>query len=150
VSRNHPPADFLRMITGDKNTCISPHHNFSHCRDRLEDRAVESAKFSRQSNFTGPPGPGLRAGNRAVAGKRGNSTTIAATEGPLSTVIGEKGKELKTPRAAIPMVNEALKRKVQSLWPLTAQTFVLDTAAAFEFRFCPVNGSVATVLDGQL
>ena len=30
-----------------------------------------------------------------------------------------------------------LKRKVQSLWPLTAQTFVLDTAATFEFRFCP-------------
>jgi hypothetical protein len=52
-------------------------------------------------------------------------------------VIGEKGKELKTPRAVIPMVNEALKRKVQSLWPLTAQTFVLDIAAAFEFRFLP-------------
>jgi hypothetical protein len=27
----------------------------------------------------------------------------------LSTVIGEKGKELKTPRAAIPMFNEAFK-----------------------------------------
>jgi hypothetical protein len=32
-----------------------------------------------------------------------NSTTIAAVEGPLSRLIGEKGKELKTPRAAIPM-----------------------------------------------
>jgi len=51
----------------------------------------------------------LRAGNWAVAGKRGNSTTIAAAEGPLSTVIGEKGKELKTPRAAIPMFNEAFE-----------------------------------------
>jgi hypothetical protein len=35
--------------------------------------------------------------------KPGNSTTIAAAEGPLSNLIGEKGKELKTPRAAIPM-----------------------------------------------
>ncbi len=38
-----------------------------------------------------------------LAGKRANPTSIAAAEGPLSTVIGEKGKELKTPRAAIPM-----------------------------------------------
>jgi hypothetical protein len=43
--------------------------------------------------------------------KRGNSTSIAAVEGPLSTVIGEKGKELKTPRAAIPMFNEAFEKE---------------------------------------
>src|SRR5262245_37123481 len=47
--------------------------------------------------------PASRAGNRAVAGKRANSTSIAAVEGPLSRLIGEKGTELKTPRAAIPM-----------------------------------------------
>jgi hypothetical protein len=46
--------------------------------------------------------PASRAGNRAVAGKRANSTSIAAVEGPLSRLIGEKGTELKTPRAAIP------------------------------------------------
>jgi hypothetical protein len=65
-----------------------------------EDRAVESAKFSQQSNFTGT---GLRTGNRAVAGKRADPTSIAAVEGPLSRLIGGKGKELKTPRAAIPV-----------------------------------------------
>jgi len=47
--------------------------------------------------------PASRAGNRAVAGKRANSTSIAAVEGHLSRLIGEKGTELKTPRAAIPM-----------------------------------------------
>jgi hypothetical protein len=45
----------------------------------------------------------LRAGNQAVPGKRANPTSIAAVEGRLSRLIGEKGKEFKTPRAAIPM-----------------------------------------------
>ena len=81
--------------------------------------------------------PASRAGNRAVAGKRANSTSIAAVEGPLSTVIGEKGKELKTPRAAIPMFNEAFEKEGTKSLAATAQTFVLDTAATFEFRFCP-------------
>jgi hypothetical protein len=43
--------------------------------------------------------------------------------------LREQGKELKTPRAANPNVTKHLKRKLQSLWPPTAQTFVLDTAA---------------------
>src|SRR5713101_5415593 len=47
--------------------------------DITEDRAVESAKLSRQSNFTGPPVQ-VCAGNRAVAGKRANPTSIAAVE----------------------------------------------------------------------
>jgi hypothetical protein len=47
--------------------------------------------------------PASRAGNRAVAGKRANSTSIAAVEGHLPRLIGEKGTELKTPRAAIPI-----------------------------------------------
>ena len=34
--------------------------------------------------------PASRAGNRAVAGKRANSTSIAAVEGHLSRLIGEK------------------------------------------------------------
>jgi hypothetical protein len=51
----------------------------------------------------------LRTGNRAVAGKRGNSRTIAPAEGLLSTVSGENGKERKTLRAAIPMFNEAFE-----------------------------------------
>jgi hypothetical protein len=42
--------------------------------------------------------PASRAGNRAVAGKHANSTSIAAVEGPLSGLIGEKGTELKTVR----------------------------------------------------
>jgi hypothetical protein len=52
---------------------------------------------------TGPPVQVCQPAVGAVAGKRANPMSIAAVEGPLSTVIGEKGKELKTPRAAVPM-----------------------------------------------
>jgi len=71
--------------------------------DITEDGAVESAKFSWQSNFTGPPVQVCEPAIGQLLAKPGNSTTIAAAEGPLSRLIGEKGKELKTPRAAIPM-----------------------------------------------
>ncbi len=36
---------------------------------------------------------------------------------------------------------QAFETEGTSDWPPTAQTFVLDSAATFEFRFCPVNGS---------
>jgi hypothetical protein len=39
------------------------------------------------------------------------------------------------PTCCHPSVTKRLKRKVQSLWPPTAQTFVLDTAATFEYWF---------------
>jgi hypothetical protein len=60
-----------------------------------EDRAVESAKFSRQSNFTGAPVQVCELAIGQLLAKRGNSRTIAAAEGPLSGLIGEKSKELK-------------------------------------------------------
>ena len=77
----------------------------------LSTGAVESAKFSRKRNFTGPPVQVCELAIGQLLAKRGNSTSIAAVEGPLSTVIGEKGKELKTPRAAIPMFNEAFEKE---------------------------------------
>jgi hypothetical protein len=49
-----------------------------------------------------------------------------------------------------PYVTKRLKRKVQSLWPLTAGRLCWIPLPHFEFRFCPVNGAVATVFDGQL
>jgi Haem-NO-binding len=51
---------------------------------------------------TGPPVQVCEPAIGAVAGQRANSKSIAAVA-PLSRLIREKGKELKTPRAAIPM-----------------------------------------------
>jgi len=72
--------------------------------------------------------PASRAGNRAVAGKRANSTSIAAVEEPLSRLIGEKGTDQDS-TCCHPNVTKHWKRKVQSLWPPTAKTFVLHYAA---------------------
>src|SRR5262249_39458719 len=71
--------------------------------DITEDKAVESARFSRQSNFTGQPGQVCEPAIGQLLANSPAPTSIAATEGPLSRLIGEKGKELKTPRVAIPM-----------------------------------------------
>jgi len=46
--------------------------------------------------------------------------------------------------------NEAFETEGTKSLAANRQTFVLGTLPQFEFRFCPVSGSVATVFDGQL
>ena len=55
--------------------------------------------------------PASRAGNRAVAGKRANSTSSAAVEGHLSRLIGEKGTGAQDSTCCHPNVTKRWQRK---------------------------------------
>ena len=85
----------------------------------------------------------------AVAGQRANSKSIAAVA-PLSRLIREKGKELKTPPCCHPNVTKRLKRKVQVFNRQPLRRLCWIPLPHFEVRFCPLNASVTTVFDGQL